>query len=432
MNFASSPRWPAKERPWPQLPRPKPRTWRRRPQTPPARARQQALEAAGVADKTDDDDTLPELRCEPHTRRFYFSERYTSHWPVGCSAGFFFSHLCPLALFRARRAHQRVDKHLRQLYKHTDSYLRAVNAMTEASKALADDFADALDSYPALRTAADQLCDGRHAALAEQMQILGQMLHRRVFTPIRKEVEGRKDLEKRINDRKKVRLDYDAYRRKQEHLLQNDPGNRQVYEANLENAKATFTKHSNLVASDLSAVAAERDQALTESFMAYAVAEAEFHSQLGKTFGQTASQCGSGFEASPATADSWKSVNAMHGSIKQQVKSSPPPQRSKPQREEREATTQPSQPPSSKPSQPPQGMRSSPPARSSPNEYVPPDLEGFGAGGSAPQKAKPAPPKPPPKPPQQQPDMDLLGGAFASPPPPPLRSRKATARLHLT
>ena len=29
--------------------------------------------------------------------------------------------------------------------------------MTEASKALADDFADALDSYPALRTAADQL-----------------------------------------------------------------------------------------------------------------------------------------------------------------------------------------------------------------------------------------------------------------------------------
>ena len=58
-----------------------------------ARARQQALEAAGVADKTDDDDTLPELRCEPHTRRFYFSERYTSHWPVGCSAGFFFSHL---------------------------------------------------------------------------------------------------------------------------------------------------------------------------------------------------------------------------------------------------------------------------------------------------------------------------------------------------
>ena len=53
-----------------------------------ARARQQALEAAGVADKTDDDDTLPELRCEPHTRRFYFSARYTSHWPVGCSAGF--------------------------------------------------------------------------------------------------------------------------------------------------------------------------------------------------------------------------------------------------------------------------------------------------------------------------------------------------------
>lgn len=36
------------------------------------------------------------------------------------------------------------------------------------------------------------------------MQVLGQMLHRKVFTPIRKEVEGRKELEKRLNDRKKV------------------------------------------------------------------------------------------------------------------------------------------------------------------------------------------------------------------------------------
>ena len=33
------------------------------------RARQQALEAAGVADKTEDDDTLPELKCERPARR---------------------------------------------------------------------------------------------------------------------------------------------------------------------------------------------------------------------------------------------------------------------------------------------------------------------------------------------------------------------------
>ena len=49
-----------------------------------ARARQQALEAAGVADKTDDDDTLPELRCEPHTRAH--ERRHARLYPIagGC------------------------------------------------------------------------------------------------------------------------------------------------------------------------------------------------------------------------------------------------------------------------------------------------------------------------------------------------------------
>lgn len=45
----------------------------------------------------------------------------------------------------------RLDGYLRRLYKHTDSYLRSVNAMCEASKLLADDFAEALEAYPALR-----------------------------------------------------------------------------------------------------------------------------------------------------------------------------------------------------------------------------------------------------------------------------------------
>ena len=35
-------------------------------------------------------------------------------------------------------------------------------------------------------------------------QALGQLLHRKVFKPVQREVEGRKDLEKRLADRKKV------------------------------------------------------------------------------------------------------------------------------------------------------------------------------------------------------------------------------------
>ena len=82
--------------------------------------------------------------------------------------------------------------------------------------------------------------DEHHAALGRSMQVLGQMMHRKVFTPVRKEVEGRDDIKKRLNDRKKVRSDYEAYRRKQLQQASSDPGNAAVYEANLENARQTF------------------------------------------------------------------------------------------------------------------------------------------------------------------------------------------------
>ena len=59
---------------------------------------------------------------------------------------------------------------------------------------------------------------------------------------MQREVEGRRDLEKRLADRKKVRLDYDAYRRKQQNLLQNDAANGQQYEANLEAVEAAWSK----------------------------------------------------------------------------------------------------------------------------------------------------------------------------------------------
>ena len=81
------------------------------------RMTQQALEAAGMAEKTEDD-SVPELA-----------------------------------------QHARMERFLRKLYEHTDSYMRSVNGMMEASKALAEDFADVLDE-PALAGAADSRRDG--------------------------------------------------------------------------------------------------------------------------------------------------------------------------------------------------------------------------------------------------------------------------------
>ena len=83
----------------------------------------------------------------------------------------------------------------------------------------------ASESTPALRDAADTFATANNTTLTSELQVLGQMLHLKVFKPIRREVEGRKDIEKRLTDRKKVRVDYDAYRRKQLTLKQQDPSN---------------------------------------------------------------------------------------------------------------------------------------------------------------------------------------------------------------
>ena len=53
-------------------------------------------------------------------------------------------------------------------------------------------------------TPAPPFSQANEVALQTQMQLLTQLLHRKVFKPVRREVDGRKDLDKRISDRKKV------------------------------------------------------------------------------------------------------------------------------------------------------------------------------------------------------------------------------------
>ena len=131
-----------------------------------ANMRQTAMEVAGMASTNSEDDPLPELR-----------------------------------------KHTKLDAQFRALYKKTDVYLRAASAMCEASKALAEELSDAANEelYGCAGVAAAQMDAAHHLAMHTHMQALGQTLHRKVFTPIRKEVEDRKDIDKRIADRRKVR-----------------------------------------------------------------------------------------------------------------------------------------------------------------------------------------------------------------------------------
>mmetsp|Transcript_1323 Transcript_1323/g.2596 ORF Transcript_1323/g.2596 Transcript_1323/m.2596 type:complete len:649 (+) Transcript_1323:47-1993(+) len=199
------------------------------------RMSQQALEAAGLSERTDGLDDAPELRT-----------------------------------------HAQLESSLRKLYERSEKYMRAMNTLSDVSRALADEFMDAFDDEPDLKAVAAQFRYAHYEATQNQLRGLGQTLHRKVFQPVRREIEGRKDLEKRLSDRKKVRLDYDAYRRKQMGLLTTDPANKREYEANLEQARMTFQRHSQGVMRDVAVVNAARQETLCAAFMGVVCSQLEY------------------------------------------------------------------------------------------------------------------------------------------------------------
>ncbi len=298
-----------------------------------------------------------------------------------------------------------LDGSLRRLYKHTDGYLRAVHTMCETSRVLADDFYETLDN-PAMRSAAEQFATANEVAVQMQMNVLTQLLHRKVFKPVRREVDGRKELDKRISDRKKVRADYDAYRRKQQHQLQSDPTNAAMYEANLEAARRTFEKHSSLVAHDLSAVAKERDLAVCEAFMALVASQRQFFTSVAATLDELGSNCAKSFEASPGATQSWGAVQQELSQLKATAKPPPPKQRAPPQREAA---------PSARAAA--RGAPSVPSGPAGSTQYVPPTVAGPGPPTDPPARAAPAASARRPNPPVAEvvAEVDLLGGLGSSP-----------------
>eukprot|EP00966_Prymnesium_polylepis_P187297 4342127-Prymnesium_polylepis.1 len=148
--------------------------------------------------------------------------------------------------------HYATEALLKRLMKHSEAYTKAMRAMCEASYALADDFVEAATGLPELQDAAGQFAAATQ--LSRQMAVLSQAINQLVAAPVQAELEGRKDVERRLADRKKVRADYEAYRKKQVALATSDPANTGVYTANLEAAEQTFNKHSESVVRDVRGV----------------------------------------------------------------------------------------------------------------------------------------------------------------------------------
>ena len=104
------------------------------------RVTQQAMEATGMAEKTEEDEPA-ELQM-----------------------------------------HNKLEAFMRRSYKHADQYMRALNSMCEMSAALADDFAELIDD-PVIRELAAQNSAANHRETMKAMTALGQLLHRKVFKP---------------------------------------------------------------------------------------------------------------------------------------------------------------------------------------------------------------------------------------------------------
>jgi hypothetical protein len=110
------------------------------------RVTQQAMEATGMAEKTEEDEPA-ELRL-----------------------------------------HNKLESFMRRSYKHTDQYMRALNSVCEMSAALADDFAELIDD-PVLRELAAQNSAANHLEMMRAMTAAApcrkQRLHGRPAGPER-------------------------------------------------------------------------------------------------------------------------------------------------------------------------------------------------------------------------------------------------------
>ncbi|KAL1503659.1 hypothetical protein AB1Y20_012132 [Prymnesium parvum] len=315
---------------------------------------------------------------------------------------------------------------LRRVAKHSEGYVKAVRAMCDATRCLADDFVEATESLPELQDAASQFEAATN--LSRQLAVVAQAINQLVSGPVLAELEGRKDLERRLSDRKKVRADYEAYRKKQTALAASDPANRQVYAANLEAAQQTFSRHSEGVVRDVRGVNKERTNRACSSLLAVLASHSALIGVASSSLGTVGGTLAKVFEGVPAMGQTY---NQVQSEIRKQPLAEPAPRRppafaaEPPPSEAPPAQTRTSPPsaaarspasaPVKRPSQPPPAP-SPPPLDEGSEDFDPFGIKSETASGRASQASLVE-------------TEDLLGGFGATPTPPPLQSGGSTEDL---
>lgn len=245
------------------------------------RTQQAILEKVGMADKTDDDQ-CPEIDT-----------------------------------------HHMLDEQLRKLYRHVDVYMRRLNAVAEAADDVAEDFADIFEQ-PAMRECASLYAQAQKQIRAEEISVLGQMLHQHIFKPIRQEVEGRKDIEKRIEERKRHRLDFDAYRRKVNAAINAEPHNREQYEKHLQAARTSYDKRSQEVLREVARLNQHRFKLLSSAILTLMAAQGHFHQSCHQKFADNSNSCIGFFRrssvADPAMLDMWSRLQGEADILARKIK----------------------------------------------------------------------------------------------------------------
>jgi hypothetical protein len=164
--------------------------------------------------------------------------------------------------------HGKQDEQLRALYKCADNYIQRMNAMCEASSKLAEVFDEAVAAHPSLKAVSAEFLAVQGAVNKEHLALLGQMMHRKLFKPIRAEIEARKPLDAKIAEHKKYKADYDAYKRRMTEHLQAEPGRREQTLAEMQSAEAQYLGRTKQVVVEASEAMEARNRILAKGLIA--------------------------------------------------------------------------------------------------------------------------------------------------------------------
>jgi hypothetical protein len=127
---------------------------------------------------------------------------------------------------------------------------------------------EAVSAHPSLKAVSAEFLSLQGVVNKEHLALLGQMMHRKLFKPIRAEIEARKPLDAKIAEHKKYKADYDAYKRRMTEHLHAEPGRREQTLAELQSAEAQYAARTKQVVVEASEAMEARNRILAKGLVA--------------------------------------------------------------------------------------------------------------------------------------------------------------------